>query len=204
MFHVFLFLSIGALVFPKMLLFVPFFMFSAIVQMRALTPRAFMAALIGIILPLALREAYLILTGESTMLYGFWEQLTRFTQPDYTVIDERRLVSFATVAILAISAMVHFAYTKFNDKIRTRMLYYTILIEELAITAMLAACPGEFDTIFRLFVLNSTPLIAHHLAFAGGKAGNIYFYTAIALIGLLAAYNISGINFGLWEILHNI
>ena len=163
-----------------------------------------MAALIGIILPLALREAYLILTGESTMLYGFWEQLTRFTQPDYTVIDERRLVSFATVAILAISAMVHFAYTKFNDKIRTRMLYYTILIEELAITAMLAACPGEFDTIFRLFVLNSTPLIAHHLAFAGGKAGNIYFYTAIALIGLLAAYNISGINFGLWEILHNI
>lgn len=204
MFHVFLFLSIGSLVFPKMLLFAPFFMFSAIVQMRALTPRAFMAALIGIILPLALREAYLILTGESTMLYGFWEQLTRFTQPDYTVIDEHRLVSFATVAILAISAMVHFAYTKFNDKIRTRMLYYTILIEELAITAMLAACPGEFDTIFRLFVLNSTPLIAHHLAFAGGKAGDIYFYTAIALIGLLAAYNISGINFGLWEILHNI
>ena len=101
-----------------------------------------MAALIGIILPIALREAYLILTGESTMLYGFWEQLTRFTQPDYTVIDEHRLVSFATVAILAISAMVHFAYTKFNDKIRTRMLYYTILIEELAITAMLAAFSG--------------------------------------------------------------
>ena len=63
MFHVFLFLSIGALVFPKMLLFAPFFMFSAIVQKRAFTPRAFMAALIGIILPIALREAYLILTG---------------------------------------------------------------------------------------------------------------------------------------------
>lgn len=202
-FHVFLFLSLGAMVFPKMLLLGPFFLFSTIVQMRAFTLKVFAAALLGTAFPLALREAYLIMYRQNTALYGFWAELTTFSLPDYNVLDEHRLVSFSVVAIMAVAASIHFARTKFNDKIRTRMLYYVFLIEELAVLALLVACPDGFDVLFRLFVLNSAPLIAHHLAFAGGKAGNIYFYFTALLVLLLAVYNITGIELGIWEILRS-
>lgn len=203
-FYLFLLIGVGALVFPQMLLLAPFLLFSVAAQMRAMTLRAFFAAVIGAALPFALRETYLMLAGSGTMAYDFWERLRYFPKPDYAAAGGCRLVSFATVALLAACAAAHFARAKFNDKIRTRSLYYAVMTGELGITALLAARPGEFDTIFRLFALNSAPLIAHHLTFAEGKSGNIYFCTALALILLLAACNIQGINATLWGILPNI
>lgn len=202
-FHVFLFVGLGALVFPQMLFLSPFLLFSVSVQMRAMTLRSFFAGVIGVMLPLAIREACLVLLHEDTMLYTLHEELTGFSLKGYDSVGEQRFVSFAIVAAITLFAVIHFARTKFNDKIRTRMLYYAILVQELAITGLLVAFPADFDTVFRLLVLNSAPLIAHHLAFAGGRAGNVYFYVVIVLVCLLAAYNIMGINLGIWENLCN-
>lgn len=203
-FHVFLSIGIGALVFPQMLLFAPFFIFSGIVHMRSLTLRAFCAAIIGVALPLLIREVYLLFMHSNSMLHTFWIQLTAFPIPDYSAITESRLVSFTLVVMLGIISIVHFLRTKYDEKIRVRVLFYVMILEEIVTMAFIVAYPKRFDLLFRLLILNSSPLIAHQLAFARGKLGSFYFYVVISLIIMLACYNIAGINFGIWENLRNI
>ena len=203
-FYAFFFMGLGSLLFPPLLLLVPLLCAAMLFYLRSLSGRTFLAALFGLALPYWGYVGWMGWHNRLDTAFAYMLPYLTPGPPRFSALPPQRMAALGAVLVLVVPAIFHFWRTSYNDKIRTRMLYYTILIEELAITAMLAACPGEFDTIFRLFVLNSTPLIAHHLAFAGGKAGNIYFYTAIALIGLLAAYNISGINFGLWEILRNI
>lgn len=199
-FHAFLFVGIGALVFPKIVLLAPFLLFAMTVQLRCMTARAFFAALIGVSLPIVLREVYVLYIGAPTKIDTFWEELTTFPLPDYTILNEHQVVSAAFVLIIAGIAAIHFFRTKFNDKIRTRMFFYVIMLEEFAIAALLVAQPQHFGMTFRLLLANSCIIIAHQLAFARGIAADIYFYAVYLLVAFLAFYNFSGLTFGIWQI----
>lgn len=199
-FHAFLFIGIGALVFPKIVLLAPFLLLAMTVQLRSMTARAFFAALIGAALPVMLREVYILYIGAPTKIDAFWEDIATFTLPDYSILNEHQVVSAAFVLLVAGIATIHFFRTKFNDKIRTRMFFYVVLLEELAITALLVAQPQHFGMTFRLLLANSSIIIAHHLAFGRGIVADIYFYVVLLLVAFLAFYNFSGLTFGIWQI----
>ena len=189
-FHAFLFIGLGSLIFPQILLFTPFYLLAMIVQLRSLNLRSFAAAIMGTVLPFALIEAYMFYCAQPLYTPAFIRTLTCFPPPDYSVLSEHQMVSVGVVAFLAISAMLHFRYTKFNDKIRTRMFLYMLTVQELLIIAFLVAQPQHFDPLFRLLVMNSSPLIAHHLALTQRRWGTCYFYFALLLILTLAIYNL--------------
>lgn len=197
-FHAFLFLGIGALVYPKMLWLSPVFLLAMVIQLRSISARSFFAALLGAALPVALREAWLLLTGGDTGILAFAAELTDFGQPRLEALGEHQLVSGAFVTLTALAATVHFFHTKFDDKIRTRMFFYIITLTEAAIVALTAWQPQDFDPLFRLLAANSSILVAHHLTLARGVAADIYFYVLVLLTGFLAFYNLTGYTFGIW------
>lgn len=197
-FHAFLFLGIGALVFPKILWLSPVFLLAMIIQLRSISARSFFAAILGVALPPALREAYLLLVNGGTEILSFATELTDFSKPRYELLNEHQLISGAFVIFISLIATTHFFRTKFDDKIRTRMFFYIITLVEAAIVALMALQPQGFDPLFRLLVANSSILVAHHLAFARGVVADIYFYVLILLTGFLAFYNFTGYTFGIW------
>ena len=198
-FHAFLFMGIGALAFPKLLLLTPFFLLAMLVQLRSMTAKSFFASVLGTALPLLLREVYVMYTGAPSKIYTFWSELTAFPHPDFTLLNEHRIVSAAFMLLISAAGAIHFSRTKFNDKIRTRMFFYVILLEELATAALLVAQPQLFSMTFPLFLANSSIIIAHHLAFARGPVADIYFYALLLSLAFLAFYNHSGYTFGLWQ-----
>lgn len=189
-FHAFLFIGLSSLIFPQILLFTPFYLIAMVVHLRSLNLRSLAAAIMGIVLPFALIEAYKFYFAQPLYTPGFIKVLTSFSPPDYSRLSEHQMVSAGVVVFLAISAMLHFRYTKFNDKIRTRMFLYVLTVQEFLIMAFLVAQPQHFDPLFRLLVMNSSPLIAHHLALTQGRWGTCFFYFALILILVLVIYNL--------------
>ncbi len=198
-FHAFAFLGLGSLVFPQMLYFVPLFLLFMLVQLRSMSGKAFVAAFLGTAVPIAMREACLLLSGANARIDEFWVALCTFPRPDYSAIGEQQAVSAAFVIVVSALAMVHFIRTRFNDKIRTRMFFYVIMIEETALMAFIALQPQLFDVLFKLLLVNSCILVAHHLSFARNIAADVYFYTLLAVLGFLAFYNFTGHDFGIWQ-----
>lgn len=199
-FHAFAFLGIGALVFPQMLYFAPLFMLFMLVQLRSMSGKAFVAALLGMAAPIVLREVFLLLNGSAAQIDGFWVALQTFPHPDYTTLDEHQFISAALVILASAVAMVHFLRTRFNDKIRTRMFFYVVMLEEVALIAFTALQPQHFEVLFKLLLANGSILMAHHLSFARNIAADVYFYTLLALLGFLAFYNFTGYDFGIWPL----
>lgn len=205
-FHAFLFLGIGALVFPQMLLLGILFLYCMLVQLRSFTPRSFFAALIGAALPLLLREAWLLMQGVPSALPAMWAELSAWPDPrDLAALtralpDEIRLISAALVIFASLVAMIHFWRTKFNDKIRTRMLYYIFMIVEIGLILLMVALPAKFDQLLRLLLVNSSPLIAHHLTLAHGRVADVYFLLLLLAVGALFFVSFTGVSLGIWRI----
>lgn len=175
-FHAFLFLGIGSLVEPLLLLLVPFLFFSIQVQLRALTPRSLGAGLIGWILPYWFYLPYLLWSeGFSVVVLREWTESLVPTLPNYSAVPLSHWISLGVILFLALVSILHFVRTSYNDKIRTRQYFYLLLVQELPIVLLAAAFPDRADIFFPLLLLNTTPFIAHYFALAKGRGMNLWF-----------------------------
>lgn len=196
-FHTFVLLGIGGIFFPLLLFLVPFFFSSMLIQLRVLNWRTFCAGIIGLLLPY--------------WFYGIWafwrdtleQDLQRWTEyfslPNWESLSFgwEQIVSFGFLAVFSLIAVVHFVRTSFNDKIRTRMLLYIIMLQEVVLASMLVVWPNYFDTWMFLLVANSSPFIAHYFALARGRGINIFFNITIGLIAILGIAN----SLNIWKLL---
>ena len=72
-----------------------------------------------------------------------------------------------------------------------------MIVEGLS-AAMLIALPTDYDMAYRLFIVSSSPLIAHHLSFSRGHVADAYFVVVVLCFAFLAFYNLTGYEFGIW------
>ncbi len=193
-FHAFLFIGIAGIFLPETLLLTPVLYTSLSLQLRALTVRTFAAGLAGILTPYWLWFAFSFWHGTSAEMASRLLADFSFSAPDYSDLKLPQMLSAAFYALYALMASFHFIRTSFNDKIRTRMFLYVLLVQEMTLAAFLLLFPSSFDAILRLFIVCSAPLVAHYFALARGKAINIFFITTLLALAALCAYN----HFYLW------
>lgn len=198
-FYCFLFLGIAAVVYPRMLWTVPLFLIYMSVQLRSLTAKSFFAAALGLGLPLLVTWTYLTATGAAFSIPTFTAAVISVPVPDYRILSEHQVINAGFLLLLTFIAAIHFWRTKFNDKIRTRMLLYIFMISAGTSAVMLVAIPSDFNVLFRLFIVVSCPLIAHHLSFARGHISDAYFGVVVVCFAFLTFYNYTGYEFGIWR-----
>lgn len=175
-FHAFLFLGVGSLIEPLLLLLVPFLFFSIQVQLRALTARSFGAGLIGWFLPYWFYIPYLLWTESfSVVVLREWIESLVPTLPDYTSVPLSHWIELGILLFLALVSILHFVRTSYNDKIRTRQYFYLLLTQEIPIVLLAAAFPDRSGIFLPLLILNTTPFIAHYFALAKGRGMNLWF-----------------------------
>lgn len=188
-FHAFLFLSLASIKFPPMLVLAIASYFCMIFQLRNFTWRTFLAGLLGAMVPYWFYAAIAIWENQLDTAFLYLEPWLSLPQPDYSQLSLPQWITAGTMAFLAIMALVHFFHTAYNDKIRTRMLIYVITTMEFIIMAGLLLVPKYFDEQMRLFIANSSTLIAHHYALGKGRFFNAWFYLILMLLGALGIYN---------------
>ena len=197
-FHAFLFLSIGSVVFPPMLLLVPFLLFSCSRQLRILTGKAFVAALLGLLFPYWVYGAFCLLTGfDVPRLLLAWQQALRPSPPLLAGFELWQLAFLPFLLFLVLLSMAHFVRTSYNDKIRTRQYFYTLFSLQLPLFFLLLWYPEAFTFTLPLFLTTSVPFIAHYFALARGRFMNGWFIVCLLLLIALAVPS----YLGLWPLL---
>lgn len=187
-FHAFAFLGLGCLFFPQLLYFVPLLLISCLVQLRSLSLRSFMACLLGLSLPYWCYAGYSIWHNQLDLTVLHFEQLLSLQMPDYHSLTVSQVLAGGFVVAASALATFHYQRTSYRDKIRTRMFLNLLVTQEYLIVLLLVGQPQHFDTMLRLLIVNSSPLIAHYLTLAKGRLFHLWFilclllYVAFALL----------------------
>lgn len=191
LFHTSLLLSLGSLVFPQLLLVIPFALFAAGVQLRALNFSAFMAALIGCLLP------YWIYLAVLLALHGFdwmvlpsqlWEWLPATPTFAYTSIPLPTWVNYGIVIVPGFVGTAHFFFSSYSDKIRTRQFLYALTVLQVPIVALTALYPEQSDVLLPLLIAVYAPMISHHLTLARGRLADVWFMLCAVAVTVLTAF----------------
>lgn len=188
-FHVFLLLSAGSLCWPPLLLLSVACYAGLAFPLRALTGRTFMAGLFGLVTPYWLATGLLMWQGDLPQAWENFLSAFRFTRPDYTLLTGPQAASLILTGVLALMSVAHFLRTAFGDKIRVRMYFYAIILQEVLLLAGTALLPSRFDLLFPLLVTNTAPLAAHYFALARGRWMNIWFIVWLLLLAGLFLFN---------------
>lgn len=188
-YHAFLFAGIASLFFPYALILALLLYVSMLVQLRNLTWRTFTAGLLGLLTPYWIYAVWALLQGRIVEVALEWWANATPRIPDYSGIAQAQWLTLGTIGFFALLAMAHLFRTAYNDKIRTRMLYYLIAMQEAAVAAGFLALPDRFDELLRLFVLNSAFLIAHYYTIGKGRFFHIWFNVSLLALMALGVYN---------------
>lgn len=189
LFHAFLFASLGSLLFPPMLVCCLLYYFSMLFQLRNFTWRTFMAGLLGLLTPYWVCAAYAIWHNHLDTAFLYLLDWLTPPLPDYSLLTLPQWITGGTLIVLAVASLIHFAHTAYNDKIRTRMFFYCIATQQVALIAALALMPQCFNQLLPLFVINTAPLLAHHLTLARGWWAELWFYVVVVAAGGMAFAN---------------
>lgn len=192
-FHSFLFLGIGSLFTAIMLPMGLLYFIYLIGFLRSLTWRGFLAGVLGLAVPYLGWGAWCFLTDKTDSLLYFitshfmwypisWETLTN--------LSVNWMVSMGVVILLSLVGAFHYLQTKFNDKIRVRMILYIYTVQTILFILYLFLQPQEFQNTMALLVVSACPLIAHYFSLTRSWLSNAFFILSMLLCGTMAYFNL--------------
>ena len=191
-FYTFLILGIASLAKVHLLVLIPLY-WIIMVLLSSLSLRTFIASLFGILTP------YWICIAIVLMLYqGDVSPFTDHFKPlaetaffaDYENIPLFHYLTYAFLVILSITGIIHFLRTSFNDKIRTRQFYYSIMFLDIVVLVLLPVFPQQYDLLFRPAIILTSALIGHFIALTHTKITNIALYFILTAALLLTGFNL--------------
>lgn len=192
-FHAFFFLGLGGLFFPPMLLLAPTLFVSSGGQLRVLTGKSIVAIVLGLLLPFWL---YAGAMAVAIPLWGVEEtRLAYFTDlrlPDYSTLQLGQIAVFAFLVVHGLFSVFHFVNTSYNDKIRTRQYYYTIMLSFVPLLFITLWWPDDALVTLPLLMLNLTPFSAHYIALSKARLINVYFWLCLAVLLAISIGNYTG------------
>jgi len=197
--YAFALVGLGSLFCPQFILIALAFWISMLWQLRTMSLRHFWASLLGLCLPYWIYGAWHV--WHSTLmewldtLVAQWQ----FEMPCYQGLPLSVVASFALLAGLTLIALIHYLRTAYNDKIRVRMLYYTIITVLMVVLLALVFHPSDYQVWLRAFVVCCAPLIGHHLSLSRGRGADVWFYVSVLLVVVLGVFNF----FDIWNNLFN-
>ena len=192
-YYTFLILGMASLAKVHLLVLIPIY-WVLMVFISSLSLRTVIASVLGLLTP------YWIVIA--AVLFHYQGDLTPFIshfQPladtaifaAYNSIPLSHYLTYAFLVILTVTGIVHFLRTSYNDKIRTRQLYYSIMFFNIVVLVLIPLFPLHYDLLFRPAIILTSPLIGHFVALTHTKVTNIAFYVI-----LIAALLLTGLN--LW------
>lgn len=192
LFHAFLLLGTGSLVYPKLTWLAPLFLVGAVIFM-SLNVRSLFAAILGWALPFWMLFFFALLSQDLSMFYAPFRELVRF-QALGASYPAWQLLLFALLQIALIASILYKISAKYEDKVRARtfLAFLTLLSIALSLCAVLQ--PSDGADILPLACAPVSLLMGHYVTLAGNKGDSVF-----VLFMLLALVTVYFVN--VWMIL---
>ena len=190
-FYSFLSLGLATLIDVKMLFYAPVMWIAMYFYLRSFTPRTFVASVLGLICPYWFVSVYFIYTNNFTLAAEHFSQLGEYGMvADFSVVPNPAIVAICFVLTLSITGIIHYLRNRINDKTRTRMLYNTFILVDLASIVFVILQPQHYITLLTILIVTTSPLIAHFIALTHTRITNISFKAIVIAALALTIINI--------------
>jgi len=190
-FYAFLCIGIASIGFIQMLFFIPVFWVLMAVNLMNMSLRNFWASLLGLLTPWWFLAGYFVFIGKPMVILSFVVGILRFSVPFQDIPqDPHRLLTFAFVSAVALTGIIHYLRNSHKDKIRTRMIYETLITMTCLVFLFIVLQPQHFDTLFPMLTVSAGVLIAHYISQTNTWLTNSSFYLIVVLTIALTAYNL--------------
>ena len=194
-FHIFLAIGIASLFYGPLVLLVPVLLFSLVVHMRIMRLRTFGAALLGFLVPCWLYFGYALWTEDLGTFLLHVQGMWRWRPSGLEGVPAEALGTCSVIGFLSFVAACDYLRTAFNDKIRTRMFFYAILMVHAVLLLLLILRPIDYAILLPILAVNSAPLVGHDLTLARRRGSELWFYICLLLLLVLLVAN----YFELWN-----
>ena len=197
-FYTFVLISLASLVEVHTTWFIPIYWIMMMFFIFTMTGRTFLASLLGILLPYWCMFAWILwrYEGDFTPLWQHFAPLVDFQFPiGYTTIEPGHILAFAFLFVLFLIGLIHYLRKSFNDKIRIRQIYYSLIFLDTVAMVFLIAQPQHEDLMLRVIIITTSPLIGHFVALTSTRLTNIAFCVIIGIALILTVFNLWSSSF---------
>lgn len=190
-YYTFLCISMASLAYVQTLLYVPFYWLMMIFFIQSIGMRMFVASLLGVITPYWFATAYFIYIADFSVFFEHFDNLIAFSDVfSLSILTlEQSIILIFTVILFTIGC-VHFLNTSYNDKIRTRMMYYCFILMGGVSVILVLLLPQHYGLLMRMIIISTCPLIAHFIALTKTRITNITFCIMVVTALAITGYNV--------------
>lgn len=197
-FHAFMWLAIASLIIPGIILSTPLLLM-ATSQLRSLSTRTFFAGITGLCTPYWIITGYDIYSGNSPMIYTWFDNILQWNIDAYRNIPLQHLIT--TVCILLLSAVsgIYSIITSQSDKVKNRIIINVINTIGIYETVLIIAQPAMLKPVLPVIITMCTLLYGYIMIQKSNRFTYIFMIISLVVTALMAAYNImsqSALNFG--------
>ena len=190
-FYTFLLIGVSSLLFVYIVWFLPVLWLLMAFKVQSLSWRTFFASLLGLLTPYWFAAVYFVYKADLDTPLAHFAQLVTYETPfDFSQLTNGQLMVYAFTAVLTLTGTIHFLRTRYNDKIRIRMLVDCFIITNLLALLLLALQPQHYDMLMRIVIISTSPLVGHFIALTHTRWTNIAFCVMLATALAITVYNI--------------
>lgn len=188
LFHSFVFLGIGSLLFPQLTLFAPLFWIGAY-SFQSLHSKSFFASLVGWSLPYWLLLGYSYSSGQMELFCKPFKELFIFSPIQFS-FQPWELATLGYLLLLYIVSSCHCLMAAYQDKIRTRSYLHFLILLNLCIFVYIGLQPASGIQLLPILFIGVSFLAGHLFVLTSSRSSNIFFIFAFIGLFILFAFNI--------------
>lgn len=188
-FHAFFFIGLGSLLFPQLLYFVPLF-YWGMINFRSLSPKSFLAGLIGLSVPYWFFLGYAFYYDKMDLFYDPLQEIIHFQPISYGVLGLNRIISCGVVTLLSLVSSVHYFNVSYLDKVRTRIFLSFLIVIEAWIYLLGILQPQHFNILLQMQIIAGSILTGHLFTLTRNRFTGIFFTITFVILIVLTLYNL--------------
>lgn len=189
MFYSGLLFSLATMFVPKILWFMPLY-FIFIVSIGSGSLRNMIAYIWGISIFYMIVAGLCYYFGAMPLFVTMVRDIFSVESISYESLGIDALINISVLSFLILTSVVHFAYTSFKDKIRTRIFLYIISWISLIVMFLILILPSEANELLTLSFAFISILASHTFCLVDSRSGSVFFGIFMLLLICVLGYNI--------------
>jgi len=190
-FYAFFFIGVASAFFMQILFFVPFIWILMGTNLLTLSFRSVLASLLGLIAPYWFLAGHYWFMGDISPLLAHVMTITEFAPLlRYDGLNLHVALTFAFVAVITLTGIIHFIRNSYMDKIRTRMIYEMFIVLSFLVFLFAVLQPQHAIMLLPVMAVCASVLVAHYIALTHTRLTNVSFVLIAIMAVALTFYNI--------------
>lgn len=178
-----------SILFTQVVFYLPVLILMAFTSLQAGSFRNLAVAVFGFLTPYWCLLPVSLFKDNGASLINHAATITDFGPIADGLFEPHLLITVSFIATLGIIGCIHYLHYSFEDNIRTRMFYNTLMMIFITTLVFIILQPQQYDLLLRILIISASPLIAQYFVFTHSRLSNFVFIITSILTIALTAYN---------------